>query len=432
MKAFAPAGPGGDAAGGSGGRTRQPVIGSGCCSRPEASAQSRPAYFILRASPRRSAPRTRRRTPAGKPQDARKTQPPTPITERGLTSRSPHRLDDMASLQFRKGVREAYTDVYTPAALAALEALAPLDGDRKRDGGARRPPPRPRAQPPAHRLSRSRLARSRARPSASQDARAGNFDRQRHPRRPRSASGSRAPGPATRPRANRSRAACATSPTRCSPAPTAGCSTARTRSARSRRCRSTTSATSSSRSTEDPRLPERRRGCRRRDEPVGRRLLRPSDRRRLAAAARLHDQDLPRPRPAPRRSPRAATPTAPASRPRSSTSRSTSSTTTSGCAAPVASVVLYLPKIQTAEEAALWNDILSALESHLGLAVGTIKVYVLVEQVEACLPADGDSRRARPTLRRLQHRTLGLHQQRLRRDGVGLERSSIRTSTPSR
>ncbi len=49
-----------------------------------------------------------------------------------------------------------------------------------------------------------------------------------------------------------------------------------------------------------------------------------------------------------------------------------------------ASLVLYLPKIQTAEEAAVWNDILTALESHLGLAVGTIKVYVLVEQIEAC------------------------------------------------
>jgi malate synthase len=49
-----------------------------------------------------------------------------------------------------------------------------------------------------------------------------------------------------------------------------------------------------------------------------------------------------------------------------------------------ASLVLYLPKIQTAEEAALWNDILAALEQHLGLADGAIKVYVLVEQVEAC------------------------------------------------
>jgi malate synthase len=48
-----------------------------------------------------------------------------------------------------------------------------------------------------------------------------------------------------------------------------------------------------------------------------------------------------------------------------------------------ASVVLYLPKIQTAEEAALWSDLLSALEEHLGVPVGTIKAYVLVEQVEA-------------------------------------------------
>ncbi len=47
------------------------------------------------------------------------------------------------------------------------------------------------------------------------------------------------------------------------------------------------------------------------------------------------------------------------------------------------SIVLYLPKIQTAEEAALWNDMLSRLEAHLGLADGTIKAYVLVEQLEA-------------------------------------------------
>jgi malate synthase len=47
------------------------------------------------------------------------------------------------------------------------------------------------------------------------------------------------------------------------------------------------------------------------------------------------------------------------------------------------SVVLYLPKIQTAEEAALWNDMLTALEQHLELPIGLIKVYVLVEQLEA-------------------------------------------------
>ncbi len=48
-----------------------------------------------------------------------------------------------------------------------------------------------------------------------------------------------------------------------------------------------------------------------------------------------------------------------------------------------ASIVLYLPKIQTAEEAALWNEMLVALEQHLGLPIGTIKAYVLVEQIEA-------------------------------------------------
>ncbi|MBV5316172.1 MAG: malate synthase [Desulfobulbaceae bacterium] len=47
------------------------------------------------------------------------------------------------------------------------------------------------------------------------------------------------------------------------------------------------------------------------------------------------------------------------------------------------SIVLYLPKIQTAEEAGFWNKLLSALESYLALAEGTIKAYVLVEQLEA-------------------------------------------------
>ena len=50
-----------------------------------------------------------------------------------------------------------------------------------------------------------------------------------------------------------------------------------------------------------------------------------------------------------------------------------------------ASLVLYLPKIQTAEEAALWHDLITALEEHLDLPIGTVKTYVLVEQLEACL-----------------------------------------------
>jgi malate synthase len=48
------------------------------------------------------------------------------------------------------------------------------------------------------------------------------------------------------------------------------------------------------------------------------------------------------------------------------------------------SVVLYLPKIQTASEAAHWATILDAIEDHLGLDRGTVLVYVLVEQLEAC------------------------------------------------
>jgi malate synthase len=47
------------------------------------------------------------------------------------------------------------------------------------------------------------------------------------------------------------------------------------------------------------------------------------------------------------------------------------------------SIVLYLPKIQTAEEAAVWNGFLFGLEDHLDLAEGAIKAYVLVEQLEA-------------------------------------------------
>jgi len=48
------------------------------------------------------------------------------------------------------------------------------------------------------------------------------------------------------------------------------------------------------------------------------------------------------------------------------------------------SIVLYLPKIQVAAEAAYWHQLLGMLEEHLGLPGGTIKTYVLVEQLEEC------------------------------------------------
>lgn len=47
------------------------------------------------------------------------------------------------------------------------------------------------------------------------------------------------------------------------------------------------------------------------------------------------------------------------------------------------SIVLYLPKIQTAEEAAFWGEILDRIEDVLGLDRGTIRCYVLIEQLEA-------------------------------------------------
>jgi len=47
------------------------------------------------------------------------------------------------------------------------------------------------------------------------------------------------------------------------------------------------------------------------------------------------------------------------------------------------SIVLYLPKIQTAGEAAIWNEMLTVIEKELLLEEGAIKVYVLVEQLEA-------------------------------------------------
>ena len=130
---------------------------------------------------------------------------------------------------------------------------------------------------------------------------------------------------------------------------------------------------------------------------MGAGIPRPPDHRRLAEAAR---------RSRPRSSARAgctwtigtsATRAAPASRRRSSTPRCTWSTTTRPCARPGASLVLYLPKIQTAEEAALWNDILTALEAPPGPAGRHREGLRARGAGRGLLPADGDPRRARAT-----------------------------------
>ena len=89
------------------------------------------------------------------------------------------------------------------------------------------------------------------------------------------------------------------------------------------------------------------------------------------------------------------------------------------------SVVLYLPKIQTAEEAALWSDMLDALERHLGLPARRDQGLRARRAARSRVPVDGDSRGARAAFRRLQHRPVGLHQQ---RRGRGLVERGDRAS----
>ena len=327
------------------------------------------------------------------------------------------RQGDVHALQVRGDLRGSYRDVFTPEAIAALAALAPLDAPR-------------RALMAARIERRARRARDRQRiafldPAATipgtditvQDARAGKFIGSEIP-----ADLQRQWIQGTGPARQAERAGREEHPQRRLRA-----ALRRRRLDVRRRGRARPGLDDVARQPAQPqaghpqrsRVHEGRRAGGRRDEQVGAGLLRAPDHRRLEEAARLHDQDLPRARAAPRRPARPPWPTARASPRRSSTRCSTSSTTSGGCGESGSSLVLYLPKIQTAEEAALWNDILSALEHHLALAAGAIKVYVLVEQVEACFQLMEIRAALGQALRRLQHRPLGLHQQRLRRDGLG-------------
>ena len=123
---------------------------------------------------------------------------------------------------------------------------------------------------------------------------------------------------------------------------------------------------------------------------------------------------------------------------------------TAGFSASIVDTVLYVVNNHTSDSAAqaprsfstsrrsrpprkppLWNDIITALENHLGLPVGSDQGVRPGGAARGQLPTDGDPGRARPALRRLQHRAVGLHQQRVRRDGVGSTTSTTPTSTPS-
>src|SRR5690606_13785915 len=48
----------------------------------------------------------------------------------------------------------------------------------------------------------------------------------------------------------------------------------------------------------------------------------------------------------------------------------------------------YIPKLQSMEEAALWNEVLSHIERELGLTQGRIKVTVLIETLPAAFEMD--------------------------------------------
>ncbi|MFS8138679.1 MAG: malate synthase A, partial [Thermomonas sp.] len=63
---------------------------------------------------------------------------------------------------------------------------------------------------------------------------------------------------------------------------------------------------------------------------------------------------------------------------------------------------LYLPKLQSMEEAALWDDVLAHIETTLGLAHGQIKVTVLIETLPAAFEMD-------EILHALRARSVGLN-----------------------
>ena len=233
-------------------------------------------------------------------------------------------------LDYRNSVLKAYPDVYTPAALEAMEVLAPLNHDRQ--------------ELMARRIAR-RLARERGRqriafldPEALiprtgirvQDARDGNFDGSEIPPDLRR-QWIQGTGPAARPSASTENGMRNVAYALLSGADgwmfdgEDALGQVETMSLDNQRNLKLAIARRSA-------LPAGRRAGRRRDERVGARFLRATHRRRLAPTARLHHQDLSARAVCTSTTATCDRRTAPASRRRSSMSPSTSSTTTSACA----------------------------------------------------------------------------------------------------
>ena len=106
------------------------------------------------------------------------------------------------------------------------------------------------------------------------------------------------------------------------------------------------------------------------------------------------------------------TPTAAASRRPSSTRRSTSSTTTRRCATAARRWCCICPRFKPPRKRRCGTTSCPRSSGTCGLAGRHDQGLRARRAARGVFPADGDPRRARQALRRLQHRPLGLHQQR--------------------
>ena len=167
-----------------------------------------------------------------------------------------------------------------------------------------------------------------------------------------------------------------------------------------------------------PGIPEGGRAGGRRNESVGAGLFRPADRRRLDEAARFHDQDLPAPRSPPRR------PAHPPRRRRQLLGVDRRHDAVHRQQPRAAARRRFLAGALPAEDSNRRGG--GAVERHPGGARSAPGPGRRHDQglragraARGGVSADGDPRRPRQALHRLQYRPLGLHQQRLGRDGVG-------------
>ncbi len=319
-------------------------------------------------------------------------------------------------LEIRGTLATRYGDVYTPAALAALEVLAPFDRDRQALMQARmaRRAARAAAREPIGFLDPDALIGRTA--IRVRDARSGQFD-----------GGTLPPdldrqwiqgtGPAARPDAPLERSLRNVAYALLSGADGwmfdgedalgAGLHDVARQPAQSRTC-----------ARARPGVPRRGGAGGRRDEHLVGRLLQPADRGQLAAAARRDAAHLPGARPAPRRPPRAL-----GRRPwllgldrRPRALRGQLPPPPRGARPSRGALPAEDPDGRRSRALARPPDGARAVPGHRpGLDQG-LRARGAARGV---LSAHGDSRGARPALRRLQHRPLGLHQQRVRCRGLG-------------